>query len=81
MTTPLQSAFSALSYVWRLGAFIAKAIADGKPERVEAVLPNQLRMTKERELEEAEARAHYARRDEPTVPVTLPRIPDSGEAG
>lgn len=78
-----------------LGARIYEAVAHRDFDRVERILPATLRTTLAKQLADDDATQHFEaarermtadaererRRDEPTVPVMLPRIPDSGEAG
>lgn len=64
-----------------LGARIYESVAHRDFARVERILPATLRTTLAKQLADDDAEQRFRRRDDPTVPVTLPRIPDTGEAG
>lgn len=66
------NALHTLDVLVRFVAFVVKAIKDGKPERVDKIIPIELRTTLARRLADAEAEEKF-RGDE-----TRPVIRDAG---
>lgn len=64
------NAISALRVAASLVTWIVEAIAAGKPERVEAIFPAELRTTIARRLADAKASERFAARED--VTVTMP---------
>jgi hypothetical protein len=62
-------ALDVLKTLGQLLGFVIRAIRDGKPERVDRILPHDLHTTLARRLADAEAEERFARRDDETRPV------------
>ena len=61
MTDPIRRALDVARSLWGLVQLIHEAIADGHPERVDAIIPPQLRTTIAKALADAEAERRLAR--------------------
>ena len=56
----MKRALDILTLLMDLGRHVAKAIADGKPERVEAIVPDVLRTSLAKAKADAEAEERFA---------------------
>lgn len=63
------NAISALRVAASLVTWIVEAIAAGKPERVEAIFPAELRTTIAKRVSDEQARLKFAARTDETKPV------------